>query len=140
LNAIDYLLKPINQKRFVQAITKAQEYFDYINKKEQSTGKNIFVRSNFSLVKVPLSDILYIEGLADYLKIHIKEHKSIMARMPMKDMMDKLPANDFIRVHRSFILPFSKIEAVRGTTIFIGDKSFPIGRTYADEFFGRYTS
>jgi DNA-binding LytR/AlgR family response regulator len=140
LNAIDYLLKPINQKRFSQAINKAREYFDYINKKDLSADKSIFIRADFSLVKIPLADILYIEGLADYLKIHIKDRKPIMARMPMKDMMEKLNSTDFIRVHRSFILPFSKIEAVRGMTIFIGDASFPIGRTYADEFFSRYTS
>lgn len=140
LNAIDYLLKPINQKRFTQAVTKAQEYFDYIHKKDQGTDKNIFVRADFSLVKIPLADILYIEGLADYLKIYIKDRKTIVARMPMKDMMEKLHSADFIRVHRSFILPFSKIEAVKGTTIFIGDQEFPIGRTYADEFFNRYSS
>jgi DNA-binding LytR/AlgR family response regulator len=139
LNAIDYLLKPVNQKRFTQAITKAQEYFDYINKKVQSAGKSIFIRADFSLVKIPVADIQYIEGLADYLKIYIKDRKTIMARMPMKDMMEKLQATDFIRVHRSFILPFSKIEAVRGTTIFIGDKEFPIGRTYAEDFFSRYS-
>ena len=138
LNAIDYLLKPINQKRFTQAITKAQEYFDYINKKDLNADKSIFIRADFSLVKIPLADILYIEGLADYLKIYIKDRKTIVARMPMKDMMEKLNATDFIRVHRSFILPFSKIEAVRGTTIFIGDQEFPIGKTYADEFFSRY--
>lgn len=138
LNAIDYLLKPINQKRFTQAVAKAKEYFDYVNSKNQSPDKNIFVRADFSLVKVPLDDILYIEGLADYLKIYIKDRKTIVARMPMKDMMEKLGAADFIRVHRSFILPFSRIEAVRGTTIFIGDKGFPIGRTYADDFFKRY--
>lgn len=139
LNAIDYLLKPINQKRFIQAITKAQEYFDHINKTDQSADKYIFVRADFSLVKIPLTDILYIEGLADYLKIFIKDRKTIIARMPMKDMVDKLPSSDFIRVHRSFILPFSKIEAVRGTTIFIGEQEFPIGRTYTDEFFKRYS-
>jgi len=140
LNAIDYLLKPINQKRFTQAITKAQEYFDYIHKKDQHTDKSIFIRADFSLVKIPLADILYIEGLADYLKIHIKDRKTIVARMPMKDMMEKLHSTDFIRVHRSFIIPFSKIESVRGTTIFIGNKEFPIGRTYADDFFNRYSS
>lgn len=140
LNAIDYLLKPINQKRFTQAITKAQEYLDYIHKKDRHADKSIFIRADFSLVKIPLADILYIEGLADYLKIHINNRKTILARMPMKDMMEKLPAADFIRVHRSFILPFNKIEAVRGTTIFIGDQSFPIGRTYTDEFFSRYSS
>jgi DNA-binding LytR/AlgR family response regulator len=139
LNAIDYLLKPINQKRFTQAITKAQEYFEHIHKKEQGTDKSIFVRADFSLVKIPLADILYIEGLADYLQIHIKDRKTIVARMTMKDMIEKLPSTDFIRVHRSFILPFSKMEAVRGATIFIGDKEFPIGRTYTDEFFSRYS-
>lgn len=139
LSAIDYLLKPINQKRFTQAITKAKEYFEYIHSKNQSADKNIFVRADFSLVKVPLADILYIEGLADYLKIYIKDRKTIVARMPMKDMMEKLGSVDFVRVHRSFILPFSRIEAVRGTTIFLGDKEFPIGRTYADEFFNRYS-
>lgn len=140
LNAIDYLLKPINQKRFTQAISKAQEYFDYINKKDTAADKSIFVRADFSLVKIPLADILYIEGLADYLKIYIKDRKAIVARMTMKDMMEKLQSADFIRVHRSFILPFSKIEAVRGTTIFIGEKEFPIGRTYNDDFFSRYSS
>ena len=140
LNAIDYLLKPINLKRFTQAITKAKEYFDYINKIDQSADKNIFIRADFSLVKIPLEDILYIEGLADYLKIHIKDRKTVVARMPMKEMMEKLNPTDFIRVHRSFILPFKKIEAVRGTSIFIGEKEFPIGRTYVDEFFNRYSS
>ncbi len=140
LNAIDYLLKPINQTRFTKAITKAREYLDYINKKDQSAEKNIFIRADFSLVKIPVSDILCIEGSADYLKIHIKDRKTIIARMPMKEMMEKLHSRDFIRVHRSFILPFSKIEAVRGSTIIIGDKEFPIGRTYADDFFSRYSA
>lgn len=138
LNAIDYLLKPISLKRFTQAVTKAQEYLDYINRKGQSAERSIYVRSDFSLVKIPLDDILYIEGLADYLKIHIKDRKTIVARMSMKDMMEKLNDEEFIRVHRSFILPFGKIEAVRGTTVYIGDKEFPIGRTYAEEFFRRY--
>jgi DNA-binding LytR/AlgR family response regulator len=140
LNAIDYLLKPINQKRFTQAINKAQDYFDYINKKDQNAGKSIFIRADFSLVKIPLDDILYIEGLADYLKICIRDRKTIVARMTMKDMMEKLPSADFIRVHRSYILPFRRIEAVRGTTIIIGEMAFPIGRTYTDEFFSRYSS
>src|SRR5687767_11977040 len=98
LSAIDYLLKPINQKRFTQAITKAQEYFDYINKNDPSSDKCIFVRADFSLIKVPLADILYIEGLADYLKIYIKDRKTVVARMSMKDMMEKLNSTDFIRV------------------------------------------
>lgn len=140
LNAIEYLLKPINQNRFTQAVNKANDYFNFINKTGHNSEKHIFIRADFSLVKIPLADILYVEGLADYLKIFIKDRKTIVARMPMKDMMEKLPADDFVRVHRSFILPFNKIESVRGTTIFIGDKEFPIGRTYTEEFSNRYSS
>ncbi|NJO25779.1 MAG: LytTR family transcriptional regulator [Bacteroidia bacterium] len=62
------------------------------------------------MVKIPLADILYIEGLADYLKIHIKDRKPVIARIPMKDIMEKLPSTEFIRVHRSFILPFTKLK------------------------------
>jgi DNA-binding LytR/AlgR family response regulator len=138
LNAIDYLLKPINQKRFNQAISKAQDCFDFLSKKDKNVLKSIFIRADFRLIQIPLVDILYIEGLADYLKIYIKERKTIIARMTMKEMMDKLANTDFIRVHRSYILPFSKIEAVKGTTVYINDKSFPIGRTYVDAFFSRY--
>lgn len=139
LNAIDYLLKPINIKRFTQAIIKTREYLDHINKKTQGEEKYLFVRSDFSLVKIPLDDILYVEGLADYLKIHIKDRKTVVTRMPMKEMAKKLNSADFIRVHRSFIIPFCKIEAVKGTTIFIRDKEFPLGRTYVKDFFRRYS-
>jgi DNA-binding LytR/AlgR family response regulator len=139
LNAIDYLLKPISLKRFTQAVNKAREYFNYIQKKDGVTEKYIFIRSDFSLVKIPLADIVYIEALADYFKIHVKDRKTFVARMPMKDMLEKLPSIDFIRVHRSFILPFSKIESVRGNTITIGDLQIPIGKTYVEEFFKRYS-
>lgn len=138
LKAIDYLLKPINQNRFSQAIHKAQEYLTYISNNGQNTENTIFIRADFCLVKIPLADILYIEGLADYLKIHIKDRKTVVARMPMKEIMDRLPAADFIRVHRSYILPFRRIEAVRGNKIYVGEMEFPIGKTYTDDFFTRY--
>jgi DNA-binding LytR/AlgR family response regulator len=139
LNAIDYLLKPFNFKRFTQAVNKAKEYFDYIQRKDNNADKYIFIRADLSLVKISLADIIYIEGSADYLKIHVKDRKTVVARMPMKDMLEKLPSNDFVRVHRSFILPFSKIESVRNNTISLGEVQIPIGKTYVDEFFDRYT-
>src|SRR4030095_16979026 len=137
LNAIDYLLNPVNFKRFTQAANKAKEYFNYIQKSDEhnAADKYIFIRADFSLMKIPLADIIYIEGLADYLKIHIKDRKTLVARMPMKDMLEKLPSNDFIRVHRSFIVPFSKIESVRGNSISIADRQIPVGKTYVKEFF-----
>ncbi|MFV0398329.1 MAG: LytR/AlgR family response regulator transcription factor, partial [Bacteroidales bacterium] len=111
----------------------------YLNNNRLNADNCIFVRADFCLVKIPLEDILFIEGLADYVKIYIRDRKTIVSRMTMKDIMEKLDDREFIRVHRSFILPFRKIEAVRGGTIFIGDKEFPIGRTYADEFYNRYS-
>lgn len=138
LNAIDYLLKPINFKRFQQAVNKAQEYYNYIQKKDQSVEKYIFIRADFSLIKIPLADILYIEGLADYLKIHLKDRKAVVARMTMKDLLEKLPSEDFIRVHRSFILPFNRIQSVRNQIISIPEKEIPIGKTYVTAFHDRY--
>lgn len=140
LNAVDYLLKPINATRFVQAVTKAKEYFEYTQNKNAVTDQHIFIRSDFSLIKISLADITYIEGSADYLKIHTKDRKPVITRMPMKDMLQKLPANRFVRVHRSFILPFDKVESVRGNTISIAGLQIPIGRTYAHEFLKSFRS
>jgi DNA-binding LytR/AlgR family response regulator len=138
LNAVDYLLKPINFNRFSLAVNKAKEFYNSIIKKDPGSESSIFIRSNFSLVKIAVADILYIEGLADYIKIHINNRKTVVARMPMKDILDKLPAPDFIRVHRSFIIPFNRIHSVRNNTIIIPGKEIPVGRTYADEFIKRF--
>lgn len=140
LNAIDYLLKPINQKRFSQAISKAQDYLDFLNKKDMVSEKSIYVRADFTLVKIPVIDIQYIEGLADYLRIYIKDRKTVVARMSMKEMMEKLPPDEFIRVHRSFILPLNRIEGVRGSTIYMAGQAIPLGKTYADDFLARYSA
>jgi DNA-binding LytR/AlgR family response regulator len=138
LNAIDYLLKPINFKRFSQAVNKANEYYNFINKQNHSEDNHIFIRADYSLVKIPIDDILYIEGLADYLKIFIKDRHTVVARMTMNDMVQKLPVKDFIRVHRSFILPFKRIASVRSNSITIPEKEIPIGKTYIKDFNSRY--
>lgn len=138
LNAVDYLLKPINAARFMQAVTKAKEFFEYSRNKGRVADQHIFVRADFSLVKVALDDIAYIEGSADYLKIYTDRHKPVIVRMSMKEMLAKLPPGKFVRVHRSFILPFGRIESVRANTISIGNRLVPIGRTYMDEFYKTY--
>jgi DNA-binding LytR/AlgR family response regulator len=138
LNAIDYLLKPINFNRFTQAVNKANEYYNYINKQNLSEEKYIFIRADYSLVKIPLTDILYIEGLADYLKIFVKDRKTIVARMTMTDMLDKLPSEDFIRVHRSFILPLERIVSVRSNSITLPEREIPVGKTYIKDFNSKY--
>ncbi len=138
LNAIDYLLKPINFNRFTQAVNKANDYYHYINKENHSDDKDIFIRADYSLVKIPLADILYIEGLADYLKIFIKDRKTVVARMTMNDMSEKLPSKDFIRVHRSYILPFNRIVSVRSNAVSLPEREIPVGKTYIKDFNGRY--
>ena len=138
LNAIDYLLKPINFKRFSQAVNKANEYYNYINKQNHSENKHIFIRADYSLVKISIADILYIEGQADYLKIFIRDRKTVVARMTMNEMVEKLPVKDFIRVHRSFILPFNRIESVRSNFITLPETEIPIGKTYIKDFNSRY--
>ncbi len=140
LNAIDYLLKPINNKRFSAAIQKAQEYYNYIQKRDNGAEQYIYVRADFSLVKIAITDILYIEGLADYLKIYIQNRKTIVVRMTMKEMLEKLPSDSFIRVHRSYILPFKEIISVRGNQIALADREIPIGKTYLDGFYEQYGS
>lgn len=138
LNAIDYLLKPISQKRFLQAVKKANDYYQYLQQKDHSKDTCLYIRADYSLIKIPVEDIIYIEGLADYLKIFVKNRNAIVARMTMKEMIDKLPAGNFVRVHRSYIIPINAIQSVRNGMIYITDTIIPIGRTFADEFYNRY--
>ncbi len=138
LNAIDYLLKPIAPNRFKQAAEKANEYFKFIHNKNHEQQNHIYLRSNYSLVKIPVADILYIEGISDYVKVYTKNQKMTMARISMKVMLDKLPANDFIRVHRSFIIPFHNITSVRNKVIYLSAIEIPLGNTYEQEFFKIY--
>ena len=110
LNALDYLLKPFTFERFKQATDKARDYFSSSNNQK---AQHIFVRADYSLQKIMLDDIMCIEALDDYLKIYINNQKTIVARMTMKAMLEKLPSTEFMRVHRSFIVPIKKVESLR---------------------------
>jgi len=135
LQAVDYLLKPFTQERFEQAVAKAVQAFEY--KQQQASGGQQFIsiRADYSVHRVALSDIRYIEGLDDYLKIHIENAKPIVARMTMKAMVECLPAATFMRVHRSYIIPLARISMVRNKTIYIGEAQIPIGGSYEEAFF-----
>lgn len=138
LNAIDYLLKPFTFERFLQGANKAYEYFKIQQPNDAETPSYLYIRADYRLHKIPLTDILFIEGLDDYLKIHIINAKSIVARMTMKTMLEKLPAKDFMRVHRSFIVPFARIENVRNKIVSIGEEEIPIGVSYEKTFFENF--
>lgn len=136
LSAVDYLLKPFSFERFSVAVNKANDFIKFLHGKPSSEEKSLFIRSEYSLVKISISEILYIEGLADYLKIHLENGKMHLTRMTMKGVLAKLSEKEFIRVHRSFIVPLQKIEAVRNKTITLqGSKEIPVGASYEEHFF-----
>jgi DNA-binding LytR/AlgR family response regulator len=133
VDAVDYLLKPIEYDRFLKAVYKAKEYIDYLNNQEVQDGY-IFVKSDYQMVKINLKDILFIEGLDDYIKIYLP-HRSVLTLMTLKTITQKLPSKEFLRVHRSYIVPASKIEIVSRSKIRVADKEIPIGVSYSDSFF-----
>jgi DNA-binding LytR/AlgR family response regulator len=133
LNAVDYLLKPFTPERFEQAVKKAKDYFTLQNQSPAS-NQALLVRSDYKLVRIDLSEIIYIEGLDDYIRIHIEGRKPVMTRMTMKAVVEKLPAVEFVRVHKSFIVSLKKIESVRNKMIKVGPHEIPIGKNYEEEF------
>ncbi|AEI49107.1 LytR/AlgR family response regulator transcription factor [Runella slithyformis] len=136
LSAIDYLLKPFTFERFLQAVQKAKDYQAFLQRTEApESPRCLFIKADYSVYKIAFDDILFIEGLDDYLKIHIEGSKPVVARMTMKNMVEKLPAQDFVRVHRSFIVPFRRIENVRNKLITLAGEEIPIGHSFEKEFF-----
>ncbi|MFT4094278.1 MAG: LytTR family DNA-binding domain-containing protein [Niabella sp.] len=134
LNAIDYLLKPFAIKRFEKALLKARQVYDLVNNAtiaEQS--KYLMVKVDYGIVKVVLADILFIEGLDNYLKIHLQGQPPLVVRMTMKVLMEKLNESDFVRVHRSYIVAVNRIESVKQKIILIEGEEIPVGRNYEDD-------
>jgi DNA-binding LytR/AlgR family response regulator len=138
LNAVDYLLKPFTRERFAQAIHKANDYTNYLKQSHNTDNDFLFIRADYSLMKLPLADILYIEGLDDYIRIHLQQQKPVVARMTMKAVMEKLPAKDFVRVHRSYIVPLKGIRQVRNKIITIANTEIAIGSSFEEGFFEKF--
>jgi len=133
LSATDYILKPFTFSRFQQAVEKAHSQWKLQNQNPEQLY--LFIRADYSLIKILFSDILFIEGLDDYLKIHIQNQKTVVARMTLKVILEKLPSLEFVRVHRSFIVPISKIDKVRNKIIYINDEEIPVSASYEAAFF-----
>lgn len=134
VNAADYLLKPFSFNRFLQAVEKVKGIYETKNLTQTAEQQYLFIRADYSLNKILISDITFIEGLDDYLKIHIDNQKTIVARMTMKAILEKLPAAEFARAHRSYIIPISKIDKVRNKMIYIGEEEIPLSASYEAAF------
>ncbi len=134
VNALDYLLKPISYPDFLKSADKALKWFGLI---EKSADDNdfIFIKSEYKLVQINLKDILYIEGLKDYIKLFEENNpKPILSLMTMKAVEDLLPPSKFLRVHRSYIVHKDKIRIVDHNRIVFGKTYIPIGDSYKDKF------
>lgn len=131
VNAIDYLLKPISYDDFLKSANKVLEWFT-MTRKHKSLRKNrfIFVRSEYKLIQIKLDDILYIEGLKDYVRIYLENGKPIMSLMNMKKLEEYLPTPEFVRTHRSYIVHMNKIDAVDRLRIVVGDTYIPVSESY----------
>ena len=137
LDVVDYLVKPVALDRFVKACNKALELFQLKNSGKGNNNEPspdyFFVNVDYSLLKVSYPDIKYIEGLKDYLKIHLKSSsKPIITRMTMKAIEEQLPTSQFIRIHKSYIVSISFITAIRKNSVFIEQLELPVSETYQD--------
>lgn len=131
LNAVDYLLKPFTKDRFKQAVQKVKQLKSVLRNEEQMC---FYIKADYALHKIEYKDVLYIEGLDDYIKIHLPSRKPIVARSTMKGILELLPPDKFIRVHRSFIVPLASIKAVKGKIIVLPETEIPIGSSYEVAF------
>ena len=140
-NVVDYLLKPISFDRFYKCIQKieslAQEKpaptVEIVPKTEEKPDEILFIKTDGKLVKINLNDLLLVEGLKDYLYLHLKNEKLIVLDT-LKDFEAKLPASDFMRVHKSYIIRLDQIETIERNRVFIQKNIVPIGETYKIKF------
>lgn len=144
VRALDYLLKPISYDDFLSAALKAKEYFE-VTEPVEVTGqrkiKSIFVKTEYRLQQIDLDKITYIEGLKDYVKIHLNDGSTpVLSLMRLKNLEDTLPNEDFVRVHKSFIVRLTAIEAIERSHILIGQDRIPIGDSYKPRLYQALSS
>jgi DNA-binding LytR/AlgR family response regulator len=132
LDVSDYLLKPFAFDRFIKSVEKT--YRELTDSKSEQKPDYIFVKTEYRIEKIDLKNILYIQGMKDYLRIFTVE-KNIMTLQSFRNFIHALPEKEFIRVHNSYIVSISKIESIEKNRIKIGEKMIPISDSYKDNFF-----
>lgn len=131
LNAIDYLLKPIEYGRFKKAIAKANDFFQYKYKFNLESDEHIFVHSEYKLIKINTKNILYFESLEDYVKINLIDETMILTLIPLKKMMEKVSTSKFKRIHRSFVVAIDHVKSINNKKAkLINGIELPISDTY----------
>lgn len=137
LDVLDYLVKPVSFERFMKAVSKYHQYSSRVPALETDhnivDNAYIFIKVNKDQVKIFLKDILYIESIKDYLKIHTKS-RTYITYLRLSYMQEKLPESCFARIHKSYIVSLKAIKSFRSDSIRIGDTALPIGRFYKKNF------
>lgn len=138
VNAVDYLLKPFSYQEFVAAVQKVKKLIELESAQLPHIDTNnhfLFLKSEYKIRKISFGNILYIEGLKDYIKVyHESEKAPILSINTLKSIEEKLPADRFMRIHRSFIVNLDKIETIERGRIIFGDVYIPVGDQYKDRF------
>ncbi|HEX2535388.1 MAG TPA: LytTR family DNA-binding domain-containing protein [Chitinophagaceae bacterium] len=130
LSVVDYLVKPVTPARFLQAIERARDAFESKRDDVKIEEQNfVFVKDNGTLKKLTVDDILYLEAMGDYVKVHTSTRFHVV-HTTLKALEEKLPSQKFLRVHRSYIVSLNKIELIQEGTIVIGKASIPVAETY----------
>ncbi|WEK35451.1 MAG: LytTR family DNA-binding domain-containing protein [Candidatus Pseudobacter hemicellulosilyticus] len=138
LDAIDYLLKPVPFDRFVAAVSRAQEYIGYRkNRNSQRNDDFLFIKTSHKIQKIFYNDIVYLEGLKDYTRIHLAEsRKPVVTLQSLKYFESRLPSENFIRIHRSYIVSLRKVDTVARKTVFLGETELPCSEHYRNILYG----
>lgn len=132
LEVVDYLMKPVRFERFLKACNRAYE-LHRLRKEQTGPAEDFFVHVEYNLARVVVADITYVEGLKDYIKIHLSSApKPIITRMSMKAMEEKLPSGSFIRIHKSFLVAADKITSIKRSDVCIGEKEIPVSEHYKE--------
>jgi DNA-binding LytR/AlgR family response regulator len=134
LKALDYLVKPFSFERFLAAACKAQEQILLRKQPASDVNDFIFIRSEYSQVKVRIADIQFIEGLKDYIKVFVSGNsKPLLSLQSLRSLEEVLPPFRFCRVHRSFIINLDYVDSVQRNIVNIGDREIPVGNQFKDE-------
>jgi two-component system, LytTR family, response regulator LytT len=141
VNALDYLLKPIGYNEFLKAANKARSYFETIfshSENEKNDRDYLFVKSEYKIVRISFDDIVYIEGMREYVRIHLVSGKSVMPLISLRVLEEQLPSKIFMRVHRSYIVNLKKITTIDHSRIVYDSKVYvPVSEPYK-EFFQKF--
>jgi DNA-binding LytR/AlgR family response regulator len=138
VNAIDYLLKPVSYADFLKSANKAKSWFDTHQQTPveiKSDKEFLFIKSEYKIIRINFNDIKYVEGMSEYIKIHLTNSKPVMTLLSMKVIEDQLPKDRFMRVHRSYIVCLQKISVIeRSRIIFDGNVYIPVSDQYKGKF------